>query len=90
MATATTQAMVLATTWQVMEWAWQGQQGQSSTMPLPPLPLSSPPLLRQLFLLLLPPSQLPNAIALSADIAAAVAIAHLVDTAIKWQLHGQW
>jgi hypothetical protein len=35
-------------------------------------------------LLLLPP-QLPNAIALSAAIAAAVAIAHIFDTAIKWQ-----
>jgi hypothetical protein len=37
-------------------------------------------------LLLLPP-KLPNAVALSAAIAAAVAIANLFDTAIKQQWH---
>jgi hypothetical protein len=40
--------------------------------------------------LLLPPPQLPNAVALSAAIAAAVTIPHPFDTAIKLQLHGRW
>jgi hypothetical protein len=49
-----------------------------------PHPLSQQPL----FLLLMPP-QLPNAIALSAAIAAAVDITHLFGTAIKRQWRGQ-
>jgi hypothetical protein len=40
--------------------------------------------------LLLPPPQLPNAVALSAAIAAAVAITHLFNIAIKQQWLGQW
>jgi hypothetical protein len=87
---ARTRAMALATTWRVTKWAWQGQQGQLSPMPLPLLPLSSPLLSQQPSLLLLLPPQLPNANALSAAIAAAVTIAHLFDTTIKWRLHGQW
>jgi hypothetical protein len=59
-------------------------------MPLPLLPSSLPLLLPQPSLSLLPTPQLPNAIALSAAIAAIVAITHLFDTAIKWQWHGQW
>jgi hypothetical protein len=90
MATATTRAMALAMTWLVTKRAWQGQQGQSSPTPLPPLPLSLPPLLQQPSSLLLPPPQLPNNVALSAAMAAPVAIAHLFDTAIKRRLHGQW
>jgi hypothetical protein len=39
--------------------------------------------------LLLPP-QLPNAVALSAAIAAAAAITHLFDASIKRQWHWQW
>jgi hypothetical protein len=49
-----------------------------------------PPLSWQLPSSLLLPPHSPNAIALSAAIAAAVAIAHLFDTAIKQQGHGQW
>jgi hypothetical protein len=84
MAMTTTWAMALATTWRVMKWVWQGQQRQLSPTLLPLLPLSLPLLLRQPSSLLLLPPQLPNVVA------AAVAIAHLFDTAIKWQLHGQW
>jgi hypothetical protein len=51
---------------------------------------SLPPLSRQLPSSLLLPPQSPNAIALSAAIAAAVAIAHLFDTATKQQWHWQW
>jgi hypothetical protein len=40
--------------------------------------------------MLLPPPKLPNAISLSAAIAAAVAITHLFDTTIKQQWCGQW
>jgi hypothetical protein len=40
--------------------------------------------------LLLPTPQLPNAVTLSASIAAVVAITHLFDTAIKQGWHGQW
>jgi hypothetical protein len=40
--------------------------------------------------MLLPPPQLPNAVALSAAIAAAVTITHLFNTAIKLRWHGQW
>jgi hypothetical protein len=47
--------------------------------------LSLPPLLRQLSSLQLPPPQSPNAVALSAAIAAAFAITHLFDIAIKQQ-----
>jgi hypothetical protein len=90
MVMATTQAMVLAMAWRVTKWAWQGQQGQSSPTPLPLL-LSSLPLLSwQPSLLLLPPPQLPNTIALSAAIAVDVAIAHLFGAATKLQLRGQW
>jgi hypothetical protein len=39
--------------------------------------------------MLLPPPQLPNAAALSAAIAVAVAITHLFDTTIKWQWRGR-
>jgi hypothetical protein len=46
--------------------------------------------LRQPSSLLLLPPQLPNAVTLSAAIAAAVAITHLFNTAIKWQWCGQW
>jgi hypothetical protein len=87
---ATTRMMALATTWQVTKWAWQGRQGLLSPTPLLPLPLSLPPLLRQPSSSLLPPPQLPNAVALSAAIAVAVTIVHLFDTAIKWRLHGVW
>jgi hypothetical protein len=40
--------------------------------------------------MLLPPPQSPNAVALSAAVAVAVAITHLFDTAIKRQWCGQW
>jgi hypothetical protein len=40
--------------------------------------------------LLLPPPQSPNAIAISAAIAADVTITHLFDTAIKRRWCGQW
>ncbi len=69
---------------------WQGQQGGLSPMPLPLLSSSLPLLLWQPSSLLLPPPQSPNAIALSAAIAVAVAITHLFDTAIKPQWHGCW
>jgi hypothetical protein len=52
-------------------------------MPLLPLLLSLPPLSPQPLSLLLPTPQLPNAVALIAAIAAAVAITHLFNTAIK-------
>jgi hypothetical protein len=51
---------------------------------------SLPPLLQQPYSSLLLPPQSPNAIALSTTIAAAVAIAHLINTAIKQQCCWQW
>jgi hypothetical protein len=51
---------------------------------------SAAPLSWQLSSLQLPPPQLPNAVALSAAIAAAVAITHLFDIAIKRRWCGQW
>jgi hypothetical protein len=59
-------------------------------MLLLPLPLSSPPLSPQPSSSLLPTPQLPNVVALSAAIAAAVAITHLFDTINQLQWHGQW
>jgi hypothetical protein len=52
--------------------------------------LSLPPLSRQPQSLLLLPPHSPNANALSASIAAAVAIAHPFNTAIKQQGRGRW
>jgi hypothetical protein len=56
--------------------------GLSPTL-MPLLPSSLPLLFQQPSSLLLPPPQSPNDVALNAAIAAAVAIAHLFDTAIK-------
>jgi hypothetical protein len=84
MAMMTTWAMALAMTRQVMKWVWRGRQGQLSPTPLPPLPTSLPLLSIQPSSLLLSPPQLPNAVALSAAIAVAVAIVYLFNTAIKW------
>jgi hypothetical protein len=94
MATATTQVMVSETTWWVMKWAMARATRaivlRSSPTLLPLSPLSLPLLLRLPCSLLVLPPQFPNAIALSAAIAVAVAITHLFDTAIKRQWCGGW
>ncbi len=88
MAMVTTGALVVAMMWWVRKWAIARATRVIVTNAVPPLLSSLPLLSRQPpSLLLLPPQSL-NAIALSAAIAAAVAIAHLSDTAIKWQWRG--
>jgi hypothetical protein len=90
MAMVTTQAMALATTLRVTKWAMARATRAIVTNTVATVTVVLAPLSQQHSSLLLPLPQLPNAVALIASIAAAVAITHLFDTAMKRQWHGQW
>ncbi len=75
--------MALATMLQVTKWVMAGQTRDIVTNAIAAAAVVLASAVAAAVFMLLPTPQSPNAVALSAAIAAAVAVTHLFDTAIK-------